>query len=272
MLAPWWILAQHGVPTPVGTGSPAQLQLLPHQVRAILTKHHCDQQGPLVVTYNDIHRHPAGKVDALRLLGATITIVYIIPTQMKVMAQCRAHHHPFLFDPQWPSRCILQAYLRTCAKKAGRTTPRTKDIAVAYKALQHQHPRPRPNEQEDPNIGDTKREEPTLSGKGWAPASILLLAPNGHKHATRTVQRHHSPWSMYPNTTPWKPMCHLSDTMTKAYRAPAGTAVRRPSTPHGPYCTSSPPNTRPPPRQQPWTSRHGSPPGFTQYPQAAQHM
>ena len=43
---PRWILAQHGLPTSVGTGICAQLQLfLPHHTHAILTNHHCDQLG-----------------------------------------------------------------------------------------------------------------------------------------------------------------------------------------------------------------------------------
>ena len=43
---PRWILAQHGVPTSMGTGVWAQLQLLlSHHTHAILTNHHCDQQG-----------------------------------------------------------------------------------------------------------------------------------------------------------------------------------------------------------------------------------
>ena len=86
---PRWILAQHGVSTSVGTRIWAQLQLLlPHHTYAILTNHHCDQQGPLLATYINSHRHPAGKVDTLRHLRATFTIVYITPTQMKVMARC----------------------------------------------------------------------------------------------------------------------------------------------------------------------------------------
>ena len=105
---PRWILAQHGVSTSVGTGIWAQLQLLlPHHTHAILTNHHCDQQGPLVATHTDIHRRPAGEVDTLRLVGATITIVYITPTQMKIMAKCDAHHAPFLSDPQWPARHVF---------------------------------------------------------------------------------------------------------------------------------------------------------------------
>ena len=155
-----------------------------------------------MATYTDILRHPAGKVDTLRLVGATITIVYITPMQMGVMAHCGAHHVPFLSDPQWPARRIFQAYLRTCATKAGRTMPGPKDINAAYKAFQDQHPRPRPNEHGAPNDGHTKREEPTPLGEGWTPPSILLLASNGHKHATRTVQRHHTSWSVPKHNVP----------------------------------------------------------------------
>ena len=86
---PRWKLAQHSVPASVGTGIWAQLQfLLPHHTRAFLTNHYCDRQVSLVVTYTDICRHPAGIGDAVRLVGAKITIVYIKPTHMKVMALC----------------------------------------------------------------------------------------------------------------------------------------------------------------------------------------
>ena len=121
---PRWILAQHGVLTPVGTNICAQLQLLlPHHTHAILTNHHCDQQGPLVATHTDVHRHPAGEVDTIRLFRATITIVYITPIHMRVMAQCAAHHAPFLSDPHLPAGRFFQVYLRACATKAGRTMP-----------------------------------------------------------------------------------------------------------------------------------------------------
>ena len=181
----------------------AKLQLLlPHHTHAILTNHHCDQQGPLVATHTDIHRRPAGEVATLRLVGATITIVYITPTQMKIMAQCHAHHAPFLSDPQWPARHVFQAYLRACATKAGRDMPGPKDIDTAYTAFQRQHPRPRLSEHKTPNDGGTTQGEPTPSAEGWTPPTILLLAPNGHKHATRTVQRHHAPWSIPKHNAP----------------------------------------------------------------------
>ena len=200
---PRWILAQHGVPTSLGTGIWAQLQLLLlHHTHPILTNHHCDQQGPLVATHTDIHRHPAGEVDTLRLVGATTTMVYITPTQMKIMAQCDAHHAPFLSDRQWPVRRVFQAYVRACATKAGREMPGPKDIDTAYKAFRQEHPQPRSSEQETPNDDNTTQEEPTPSAKGWTPFTILPLAPNSHKHATRTVQRYHAPWCMLKHNAP----------------------------------------------------------------------
>ena len=66
--------------------------------------------------------------------------------------------------------------------------PGPKDINTAYKAFQRQHPRPRLREHETPNDGSTTQEDPIPSAEGWTPPTILLLAPNGHKHATRTVQ------------------------------------------------------------------------------------
>ena len=181
----------------MGTSIWAQLQLvLPHHTQAILTNHPCDQQGPLVATQTHVHRQPAGEVDRPCRVKATITVVYITPTQMRVLAQCGAHHVLFLSDPQLPSHRILPAYLRTCATKAGRTMPGPKDIDTGYKNFQHQHPRPRLNEHETTNDGCTEQEEPTSSAEGWTPPTILLLAPNGHKQATRTVQRHHAPSSI----------------------------------------------------------------------------
>ena len=80
--------------------------------------------------------------------------------------------------------------------------PGPKDIDTAYTAFQRQHPRPRLSEHETPNDGGTTQGEPTPSAEGWTPPTILLLAPNGHKQATRTVQRHHAPWSIPKHNAP----------------------------------------------------------------------
>ena len=63
-----------------------------------------------MATYTETHRHPSGTVETLRLVGATITIVYITPTQMSVMARGGAHHAPFLSDLQWPAHTHLGFY------------------------------------------------------------------------------------------------------------------------------------------------------------------
>ena len=162
---PRWILAQPGVLTSVGTGIWAQLQLLlPHHTHAILTKPHCDQQGPLLATHTDFHQHPAGEVGILRLVGGTITIVYITPTQKRVMAQCGAHQTPFLSDPQWPARRVFQAYLRACATKARREMLGPKDINTAYKTFENQPPWPPPSEHKTPTTAIQSWRSP-VSGR-----------------------------------------------------------------------------------------------------------
>ena len=138
----------------------------------------------------------------MRLLGANITIVYITPTQINIMAQCDARHASFPSDPQWPARRVLQAYLHPCATKAGREMPGPKDIDTAYKAFQREQPRLRPNEHETPNNDNTMQEQPSPSAEAWTPPTVLLLAPNGHKYATCTVQRHHAPWSIPKHNAP----------------------------------------------------------------------
>ena len=80
--------------------------------------------------------------------------------------------------------------------------PGPKDIDTAYRTFQHKHPRPRPSEHKTPNDRSTKQEELTPSAQGWTPPTILLLAPTGHKHATRTIQRHHAPWSIPKHNAP----------------------------------------------------------------------
>ena len=150
--------------------------------------------------------------------------------------------------------------------------PGPKDIDTAYKAFGRQHTRPCPSEHEAPNDGNTTQEEPTTSAEGWTPPTILLLAPNSHKHATHTVQRHHAPWSIpkhnppetdvppvrhsdqvIPRTcwhcgpaaldTPW-PVLHLISSPVphphrRRHRRPAGMAL--PLVSHG---TPRPPSTR----------------------------
>ena len=233
---PRWILAQHGVSTSVGTGIWAQLQLLLlHQTHAILTNHHCDQQGPLVATHTDIHRKPAGEVDTLRLVRATITIVYITPTQMKIMAHCDAHHAPVLSDPQWPAR---------------RLSKRTSALALRRQGATCRGPRT-----------STWRTRLSSASTG-GPARASTRPP------TTAARRRRSPLSSdtmalgrSPNTTHRRPMYHQSDTVTRAYHARAGTAAWQPSTFRGPCCTSSPPTTPPPPPPPPPISRHSSPSG-----------
>ena len=51
-------------------------------------------------------------------------------------------------------------------------------------------------------FGITKESSPRFYNVFSLYRAILLLAPSGHKHASRTVQRHHTPWSIPKHNAP----------------------------------------------------------------------
>ena len=95
--------------------------------------------------------------------------------------------------PSVPPRMRLEGRARNAGPK---------DIDTAYNNFQRLHRRPRPREHETPSDGNTTQEEPGPSAEGCTPPTILKLAPKGHKHATRTVQRHAAPWSIPKHNVP----------------------------------------------------------------------
>ena len=145
-------------------------------------------------------------------MGASVTVVYITPRQMVIMAHCRGHHAPFLASPRWLTRHDFQEYLRTCATKAGWTMPVPKDMDKAYVAFQQQHPGParksrqRSKEHTASNDGDTKQEEPILSGESWAPPTF----PTGGVQRAQATYPHHpaAAYSLgHPETQPPQSRC-----------------------------------------------------------------
>ena len=73
--------------------------LLPSPHHAILTNHTCPEEGPLAVRCGDLHHHPKGTINTIDLVGASITVVYVILSQMRVLHHSGAYHTPFLQLP-----------------------------------------------------------------------------------------------------------------------------------------------------------------------------
>ena len=83
---PRWILQQTGMPTTMNTRLWKHLQLpLPSPPHAILTNHTCPEKGPLAVLCGDLHHQPKGTISTIDLVRASITVVYVTLSQMRIL-------------------------------------------------------------------------------------------------------------------------------------------------------------------------------------------
>ena len=138
---PRWVLHQTGMPTNKNTRLWNHLQLLlPSPHHAILTNHTCPEEGSLAVLCGDLHHHPKGTIQTIDLVGASITVVYVILPQMRVLHHSGAHHTPFLQLPELPQYRLFHQYLTQTARAARHTLPGSKDMQTAYREFTKQHP------------------------------------------------------------------------------------------------------------------------------------
>ena len=142
---PRWILHQAGMPTTLNTCRWNHLQpLLPSPHHAILTNHTCPEERPLAVLCGDLHHHHKGTPNTIDLVGASITVVYVTLSQMRVLHHSRAHHTPFLQLLEWPQYRPFHQYLTQTARAGGHSLPGSTDMRAAYREFTKQHPRPIP--------------------------------------------------------------------------------------------------------------------------------
>ena len=162
--------------------------LLPSSHHAILSYHTCPEEGPLAVLCGDLHHHPKGTIHTIDLVGASITVVYVTLSQMRVLHHSGAHRTAFLQLPGWLKYRLFRQYLTQTARAAGHTLPGSTDIGAAYQDFKKQHPRPIPAT--PPHASTGSKHEPVPPVTGPVPPPTLLLAPNEAK-ATQTTVIHH---------------------------------------------------------------------------------
>ena len=138
---PRWILHRTGMPTDMNTRLWNHLQL-PSPHYAILTNHTCPEEGPLAVLCGDLHHQLKGTIDTIDLVRASITVVYVTLSQMRVLQHSRAQHSPFLQLPGWPKYRLFRQYLTQTARAAGHTLPGSTGMRAAYRDSKKQHPHP----------------------------------------------------------------------------------------------------------------------------------
>ena len=161
---PRWILHQTGIPTDMNMRLWNHLQLvLPSPHHAILTNHTCLEEGPLAVLCGDLHHHPKGTINTIDLVGASITVVYVTISQMRVLHHSGAHHGPFLQLPEWRKYRLFHQYLMQTARAVGQTVPGSTDMRAAYRDFKKQHPRPIPATPPYAPTGSKHKPSPTTN-------------------------------------------------------------------------------------------------------------
>ena len=173
---PRWMLHQTGMPTTMNTRLWNHLQLLlPSPHHPILTNHTCLEEGPLAVLCGDLHHHPNGTINTINLVGASITVVYVILSQMRVLHHSGAHHTPFLQLPEWPSYRRFHQYLTQTARELGHSLPGSTNMLGAYRDFRKQDP---PTHQRDTALRTHRLETRTRPpGNGPSPTTNPTTGP-----------------------------------------------------------------------------------------------
>ena len=161
----------------------------PHH--AMLTDQKCKEEGRLVVLCGDLHHRLKGTIYPIALVGASITVVYVTLTQMRVLHHSGTHHTPFLQLPEGLQYRLFHRYLPQTARATGDHLPDNKDMKTAYRDFREQHPCPVPATAPYTPIGSKHKPVPPVTGV--VPPLTLLLAPNEVKPTTHTKTPHDTP-------------------------------------------------------------------------------
>ena len=190
---PRWILDLTGIPTDMNTRLCNHLQLLlPSPHHSILTNHTCPEEGPLAVLCGDLHHHPKGTINTIDLVGASIIVVYVTLSEMRILHHSGAHHTPFLQPLQWPKYRLFRQYLTQTAQAVGHTLPGSTDMRAAYRHFEKQQPRP--ITATPPYAPTGSKHVPVPPVTGPVRPLTLLLALNEAKPTQTTVIHHGAKW------------------------------------------------------------------------------
>ena len=172
-------------PEPPAAFTPFSTPSHPHQ-------HTCQEERPLAVLCGDLHHHPKGTIDTIDLVGASITVVYVNVSQMRVLYHSGVQYTPFLQLPTWPQYLLFYQYLTQTARATGNRLPDDKDMKKGYQDFRAQHLCPVPATAPYIPVGSKQGPVPPVTGK--IPPLTLPLAPNEANPTQTTVIRHGATW------------------------------------------------------------------------------
>ena len=82
--------------------------LLRDDRHVIQTIHKCKEAGPIAVLHTDVGGEPTRDTTPLEQVGTTLHLVRVMPNQMQTLQRAGTYHVPFLQQPDWPDKSLLE--------------------------------------------------------------------------------------------------------------------------------------------------------------------
>ena len=134
------------------------------------------------------------------LVGASLTVVYVTLSPLRVLWRSGAHHAPFLQLHTWPRYRLFYQYLTRTAQSSGNHLLDNKDVETAYGEFEAHDSHPVPAA--IPYTPIRRKQEPVPPATGKVRPLTLLLARN-EARPTQTTVIHHRQSCAYNYMTPW---------------------------------------------------------------------
>ena len=93
----------------------------------------------MAVLQTDVGGGPTGITTTVDLMGTTLHLVRVAPTQMRALQRVGTHHFPFLNSPEWPSRLVLESHMRNAAAQTGHPQPNDGEVRFGARTSGHYH-------------------------------------------------------------------------------------------------------------------------------------
>ena len=150
----------------------------------------------MVVLHTNVGGGPTGSTTTLDLVGTTLQIVRVTPSQMRALQRVGTHHFPFLQHPEWPIKSVLESHMRNAAAQTGHPQLTDGEVREAYGLFWSTHKRPLPRARPCGNQAHHRPPELAEYVPGTTVPAVVLLAPNGLKTTLRPGRAHGNLWML----------------------------------------------------------------------------
>ena len=177
----------------------------------------------MAVLLTDVGGGPTGSTTTLDLVGTTLQLVRVTPSQMRALQRVGTHHVPFTQHLECPNKSVLEGHMRSAATQTGHPQPTDGEVREAYGLFRSTQEQALPRGPPRKNQSQHRPREGVEYVPGTTIPAVLLLAPNGLKTTLRPCRTHGNLWMLLPPTArnfcpPPLPQDALRGTRTTCWR------------------------------------------------------